>query len=37
MSSGLPPPDQAELGRKLAKEYEIKDTRYLTTCTVCHR
>jgi hypothetical protein len=31
------PADQAEQGRKLAQEYEIKDTRYLTSCTVCHR
>src|SRR5581483_477129 len=32
-----PPPDQAQAGRKLAEKYEIKDTRYLTSCTVCHR
>lgn len=32
-----PPSDQREQGRKLAQEYEIKDTHYLTSCTVCHR
>jgi hypothetical protein len=32
-----PPPDQAERGRELARQYEIRDTRYLTSCTVCHR
>ena len=31
------PTTQAELGRELAKEYDIPDTRYLTTCSVCHR
>jgi hypothetical protein len=32
-----PPPDQAERGRELAKQYELHDTRYLTSCSVCHR
>jgi hypothetical protein len=32
-----PPSDQAEQAHKLAQEYEIRDTRYLTSCTVCHR
>ena len=32
-----PPPDQDERGRRLAKEYGLRDTRYLTTCSVCHR
>ncbi len=33
----FPPPDQAERGPEHAKQYEIRDARYLTTCTVCHR
>jgi cytochrome c3-like protein len=32
-----PPPDQAERGRALAEEYHLRDTRFLTSCTVCHR
>jgi hypothetical protein len=32
-----PPPNQRELGRELAKTYQIRDTHYLTTCSVCHR
>ncbi len=32
-----PPSDQLEQGRKLAQEYEIRDTRFLTSCSVCHR
>ena len=32
-----PPPDQAERGAELAKQYGIRDTHYLTSCTVCHR
>ena len=32
-----PPPDQLELGKKLARTYKLRDTHYLTTCTVCHR
>jgi hypothetical protein len=31
------PANQEELGRELAKKYEIRDTGYLTSCTVCHR
>jgi hypothetical protein len=32
-----PPPDQAAQGRELARQYDIRDTAYLTSCTVCHR
>jgi hypothetical protein len=32
-----PPPNQAELGRELAGKYNLRDTHYLTTCSVCHR
>jgi hypothetical protein len=32
-----PPPDQAEVGRELVKNYGIKDPESLTSCTVCHR
>jgi len=32
-----PDGDQLELGRELVKKYEIRETQYLTTCTVCHR
>jgi hypothetical protein len=32
-----PPPDQADRGRKLGEQYELRDTQYLTSCTVCHR
>ena len=31
------PADQVEQGRKLKEVYQIRDTRYLTTCSVCHR
>jgi hypothetical protein len=31
------PPDQLERGAALAKQYDIRDTRYLTSCSVCHR
>ncbi len=31
------PPDQLERGRALKDEYAIHDTRFLTTCSVCHR
>jgi Cytochrome c7 and related cytochrome c len=31
-----PPEDQAVLGRRLVKEYQI-DTELLTSCSVCHR
>jgi hypothetical protein len=32
-----PPPNQQHLGQDLKNKYEIHDTRYLTSCTVCHR
>jgi hypothetical protein len=32
-----PPPDQLERGRELAKQYDIRDPRFLTSCSVCHR
>src|SRR5262249_30107481 len=32
-----PPPNQLELGLKLKDEYKIRDTHYLTSCSVCHR
>lgn len=32
-----PPTNQDDLGRELAKHYKLRDTHYLTTCTVCHR
>ena len=32
-----PPDNQAEVGAELAKKNKIRDTRYLTTCSVCHR
>ncbi len=32
-----PPANQDELGRELVKEYKLRDTHYLTTCSVCHR
>lgn len=31
------PPNQLELGRQLMKEYGIRDSRFLTSCSVCHR
>jgi hypothetical protein len=31
------PSDQVEQGQKLAKEYKLHDTHFLTSCTVCHR
>jgi hypothetical protein len=31
------PPNQVEAGRELARAYEIRDSRYLTSCSVCHR
>jgi hypothetical protein len=31
------PPDQGELARQLVADYGIRDARYLTSCTVCHR
>jgi hypothetical protein len=30
------PPHQLERGTKLKKEYEVRDARYLTSCSVCH-
>ena len=32
-----PPADQLDRGRELAKEFKVPDTRYLTSCSVCHR
>ena len=32
-----PPPDQLERGRELAKQYDLRDPRFLTSCSVCHR
>ncbi len=32
-----PPRDQIALGKKLAKEYNIRSTRVLTSCSTCHR
>jgi hypothetical protein len=32
-----PPPDQAERGAELARQYGLRDPSYLTSCTVCHR
>lgn len=31
------PPDQIAMGQRLVKEYHIRDTNYLTSCTTCHR
>jgi hypothetical protein len=31
------PPDQEERGRDLAKQYDLRDARTLTSCSVCHR
>jgi hypothetical protein len=31
------PPDQDERGRELARQYKLRDTHFLTSCTVCHR
>jgi hypothetical protein len=31
------PSDQGERGRQLAQDYGIRDTRFLTSCSVCHR
>ena len=33
----MPPSDQLALGRKLVKEYKIKDVKQLTDCYTCHR
>jgi hypothetical protein len=32
-----PPPDQLEQGLQLCQQYKIRDTRSLTSCSVCHR
>jgi len=32
-----PPVDQAERGPELAEQYDIRDPRYMTSCTTCHR
>jgi hypothetical protein len=32
-----PPPDQSRVGAELAEEYRLRDTHYLTSCSVCHR
>jgi Cytochrome c7 and related cytochrome c len=32
-----PPENQLALGRELVKRYDIRDSTYLTSCTVCHR
>jgi hypothetical protein len=31
-----PPSDQETLGRRLVEQYQIKDVRGLTTCSICH-
>ena len=31
------PDDQNALGRSLVKEYRVRDTTYLTSCSTCHR
>jgi hypothetical protein len=31
------PPNQAEFGEKLVKEYKIHDTAYMQSCSTCHR
>jgi hypothetical protein len=35
--SWTPEGDPSELGRELHAKYEIHDTRYLTSCSICHR
>ena len=32
-----PPADQRQLGEPLVEEYDIRDTRHLTSCSICHR
>jgi hypothetical protein len=32
-----PPDNQLKVGKQLAKDYRLRDTRYLTSCSVCHR
>jgi hypothetical protein len=31
------PPDQIERGLRLKEEYHVRDSRHLTSCSVCHR
>ncbi len=31
------PPDQVARGLELKKDYEVRDARFLTSCSVCHR
>jgi hypothetical protein len=31
------PPDQLERGRELKEKYHVRDSRHLTSCSVCHR
>jgi hypothetical protein len=31
------PPDQAELGAELVKQYHVRSSHELTSCSVCHR
>ena len=33
----VPTEDQAQMGARLKKEYNIRDSKYLTSCSVCHR
>ena len=32
-----PPSDQRQLGERLVEEYDIRDARHLTSCSICHR
>ena len=32
-----PPADQIEFGRKLVKQYDVKDPVSITSCSICHR
>jgi hypothetical protein len=32
-----PPEDQEALGRKLVKDYHVRDVTCLTSCSACHR
>jgi hypothetical protein len=32
-----PPADQEQLGNKLAKQYHLRTTYDLTSCSTCHR
>lgn len=33
----VPPEDQLTLGRRLKTQYNIRDEKYLTNCSLCHR